>query len=113
MEWFNRWFYRCSKRAWENRSKYEQEDVMEDISNRKFPYGGTVVTNPRLSTAEDNWGADGVQFTLHAANGGVVLKTYRFDVKTDRPVHKLYVIPEGDDLGESISRIVTMENLSR
>ncbi len=56
---------------------------------------------------------NGTTFTIYNANGGTVIQTTTVDPRTDRMFTKLYVIPEGQDLGEELGLILTREALSK
>jgi len=52
-----------------------------------------------------------MRFTLTKANGGFIVSTRRYDNRTDRSSGDNYIITDEDDLGDAISKIVTMEAL--
>ena len=52
-----------------------------------------------------------MRFTLTKANGGFIVSTRRYDNRTDRSAGDNYIITDDVDLGEEISKIVTMESL--
>ena len=52
-----------------------------------------------------------MRFTLTEANGGFIVSTKRYDNRTDRSTGDNYIITDEDDLGDAISKIVTMEAL--
>jgi len=52
-----------------------------------------------------------MRFTLTKANGGFIVSTKRYDNRTDRSTGDNYIITDSDDLGDAISKIVTMEAL--
>jgi hypothetical protein len=56
-------------------------------------------------------GGDGMRFQLYRASGGYVVETRHYDQKNDRTQHKLYIIKDDEDVGESIGKIITMESL--
>lgn len=53
----------------------------------------------------------GMNFTIHKASGGLVVNVHRYDNERDRSKSSLYVISDDDQIGDSISKILTMENL--
>lgn len=50
-------------------------------------------------------------FTVYNAVGGKVVEFRRYDRRTDRSDHTIYVIGSDQDFGERISKIATMESL--
>jgi len=66
-------------------------------------------------TLKQHHGIDdlGKQMTLniYPADGGKVIRTYRYDNRTDKETLNLYVIHNEDDLAQEISMILTKEAL--
>ena len=54
-----------------------------------------------------------MNFTVYRANGGTVVYCNQYEPIKDRNTSSLYVIPDGQNLGEEISQIITIEKLSR
>lgn len=52
-----------------------------------------------------------IRFSIYSANGGMVVETTRYDNVKDQQKTGLYVIHSDADLGEEISKIITMERL--
>lgn len=59
----------------------------------------------------DNHSTRRISFNLYSANGGMVIETNRYDNVKDRQIPGLYVIHSNAELGEEISKIITMERL--
>ena len=55
--------------------------------------------------------SEGMRFNLFKASGGFVIETRTYDSRNDRHLNKMYVIHEGDDVGEQLGKIITMESL--
>ena len=55
----------------------------------------------------------GMNFTLHAANGGYVIEYKTYDSKIDRQYTALHIIPSNQELGEGIAHIITLEMLKQ
>ena len=93
MNWFFRWFQNRL-----NRINYEE----------------TVMESTLTSSARDIIGSQSsLQFTVHIANGGYVLEYHSYDEKRDHVERRLYVIQENEDLGESLSKTITLELLRK
>ena len=61
----------------------------------------------------DNKLSDGMTFNVHRASGGLVVEHSHYDEKLDKNNQSLYIITDEQDLGESLSKIVTIEMLRR
>lgn len=79
----------------------------------------------RSKMANDVWGtpkgsngntmlhSQGISFTLYNASGGYVVELRGYDAKQDEHIVSLHVIPNKDDLGQSLSHIITLEMLRK
>jgi hypothetical protein len=106
MNWFDRWFIRKSKWAWENKHLIRESESAEE-SNAKYP-----TTSPSKHLLVPNrLGSRGMTFTVYKAEGGVVLEFNCYDVATDRNNSRLYIVPDDQDWGQHIARCVTAEAL--
>jgi hypothetical protein len=54
-----------------------------------------------------------LNFTLHPATGGWILELSHYDPNHDRYSQRLHIINDGDDMGDSIAKILTVELLRR
>ena len=52
-----------------------------------------------------------IRFNIFRANGGTVIQTYIYDRQRDRSNTQLHIVGHDQDLGECLSKIVTMESL--
>ena len=67
---------------------------------------------PTLVAREDNFGSSkNLNLNIYYATGGVVIKSYKYDNKTDRSHNSLYIIREDQELAHELSRIITVESL--
>lgn len=55
--------------------------------------------------------SQGFRLNVYGASGGTIVETTKYDRKNDDHRHSLHVITDDKDLGESLSRIITMEQL--
>lgn len=93
MKWFKRMVTRWVREDWEN-------------SRSEKPYLGAV------RVAEDDVASDqGLNITVRNANGGRIVTFRRYDHKTDRNQHNLYVIPEDHDFEKELGKLITLESL--
>jgi hypothetical protein len=54
-----------------------------------------------------------LNFTLHPAEGGYILEYNHYDQNTDRYTQRLHIINDSDNMGEAISKILTLELLRK
>jgi hypothetical protein len=66
-----------------------------------------------IVSARDSHELDGepIRFNVFRANGGTVVQTHVYDRQKDRSFQQLHIVGHGQDLGESLSKILTMESL--
>jgi len=69
----------------------------------------TESTSIKLTT--NTLSSEGFKIYVYRANGGIILETSTYDRHKDRTLNGLYVITDDDQLGDSIAKIITMENL--
>ena len=69
----------------------------------------------KLSTAvrmSDDIDSDqGLNITVRNATGGRIVTFRRYDHKTDRHQHNLYVIPEDHSFEQELGKLITLESL--
>jgi len=109
MKWFDNWFAKKCKQAWENENKPQKEEVGIALNLSRPRRSNTIGSIDVASTLSSN----GTQFTLYTANGGTVVELRNYDSMNDRVYNGLYVIPSDKDLGEQLGHIITMEALKR
>ena len=51
------------------------------------------------------------RLNIYGASGGTIIETTKYDRKSDENRHSLHVVTEDKDLGEELSKIITMEQL--
>jgi hypothetical protein len=64
---------------------------------------------------EDSNGVDlssnSFRLNIYGASGGTIIETTKYDRKSDENRHSLHVVTEDKDLGQELSKIITMEQL--
>jgi len=98
MRWFDRWFQKQAKRAWEAEQKAQHNLIYTDSNSR--------------SISSNKIGADGINMKLHVANGGYIVEFHRYDDHKDRPFNELHVINDGEDLGQRLSEVIVQYIIS-
>ena len=96
-----RWL-RIKIRRWLN----DHESMDEAFVNSKR--GGNSIVSARDSHELDG---EPLRFNIFRANGGTVIQTHMYDRQKDRSFQQLHIVGHDKDLGESLSKIVTMESL--
>ena len=106
MKWFDKWFFKKCRQAWDESKNPVDEDCPPTYSMRK---GRGIAVGPSTRTLESN----GVNFRLYTASGGHVVELNHYDSQTDRQTTGLHIIPSSEDLGQSLAHIITVEALKR
>lgn len=97
MNWFDKWFAKKCKQAWENKSRDEI------IGAKQMSIGTSMVERSRPE------GENRINFELSSAVGGKILNVRHYDERKDRHDHQTYVIPNGEDIGERVAKIINLE----
>ena len=67
--------------------------------------------NPSCEPVETSLDSTGMRFEVFKASGGIVIEVKRYDHVKDKHHLGLYVITNDQDLGNEISKIITIEAL--
>lgn len=51
------------------------------------------------------------RLNIYGASGGTIIETTKYDRKSDENRHSLHIVTDDKDLGEELSKIITMEQL--
>lgn len=90
MTWFDRWFMKMSKRAW-------------DDANR------VPVPVKDLSSIRSH---DSLNFSIHpAVNGGYAVELSSYNLTTDTHKRELYIVGERSNLSKELAGIITQYKL--
>jgi hypothetical protein len=89
---FRNWF-----RNWLNQSSEDKINMSKSLSVRE---------SEALS-------GEPLRIQVYAANGGMVVETRTYDRQKDRTNTNLYIVNDGEDLGNELGKILTMASLSR
>ena len=102
MNWFDKWFAKKCKQAWENKNRFDRDEL---IGAKQMAIGmGTPMVERSRPEGEDR-----ITFELSSAVGGRILNVRRYDDRKDRHDHQTYVIPNGEDVGERVAKIINLE----
>ena len=82
--------------------------LLDKLSNNGYDKeANQSIRKPEIDLPDNK----GMQFSVYAASGGKIIKTSRFDQRTDNWIHGLYIVTPEQDLGQEINKIITMELL--
>ena len=95
MRWFDQWFARKCKWAWENK----------DIIEKPLSLKGLEVVEESCS-----WG-DGLRMNVRKVIGGFVISFRTYDRKNDRSDERHYIITDEQDFNAELGKMITMESM--
>ena len=87
------------------------EWVKEDWN--KVRSDGDVIATSKTISGRRMDQPNGMNFTIHAANGGYVMEYNKYDPRTDERNSALHIITSDQDLGQGIAHIITLEMLRK
>ena len=96
MKWFDEWFARKWRQAWENR---------DDVAL----VGGKPAK--LLAVAEDESWEDGLRISIKKMIGGSVVSFRTYDRRTDRSESRHYIITDEQDFNTELGKVITMERM--
>lgn len=103
MKWFDRWFFRKCKWAWEHR---DHADIPQDIVGSKY-----TSTGGRLTISEEpDWG-DGLRINVKKMIGGYVVGFRIYDRIRDRSEDRNYIITDEQDFNQELGKMITLESM--
>jgi hypothetical protein len=95
---FKRWLLNSLKES------VQQERENEIYSNKIQSSRGIAVERTGLDSQP-------MHLKIYRANGGTIVETSTYDRHKDRSQNQLHIIGHDTDLGEGLSKIITMESL--
>lgn len=101
MKWFNVWLANSVTKGLEQRKQKEETHWLQEST--KMAIGSAMVERGRPE------GEDRITFELSTAVGGRILNVRRYDDRKDRNESQTYVIPNGEDVGERVAKIINLE----
>lgn len=103
MKWFDKWFDKMCRESWERGQNQPVEDSYKKHRNG-LAMMGTAMVEKGSPEGENN-----IRFELSTAIGGRILNVRRYDNRKDHHETQTYVIPNGEDIGERVAKIVNLE----
>jgi len=98
MNWFKRMVVKWVRDDWDN-ARLEKDCFPTTKMSSNSINGRDVNSDPTL------------QFKVYNAIGGKVVEFSRYDRKSDRHHHDIYIIGRDEDFGEKIAKIAMLETL--
>jgi len=99
MKWFDRWFARKCKWAWENRDEIVLDPSTVSAKSRSM-----------IEIEETGW-EDGLRINIKKMIGGSVISFRTYDRRNDRSESRHYIITDEQDFNTELSKIITMESM--
>ena len=106
MKWFDRWFYKKAKWAWENKDLLEEDQPDVPITRSSVNKGSRLI-----AVDEDHSWGDGLRINVKKVIGGKVISFRTYDRKTDRSEDRHYIITDEQDFNSELGKMITMESM--
>jgi hypothetical protein len=101
MKWFDQWFVRKCRWAWDNR----------DIADVAVSPRALNSTKPMVLEEDSAPWSDGLRITIKKMIGGSVI-SFRTYVRTkDRSDERHYIITDEQDFNSELGKMITMESM--
>ena len=102
MNWFKRMVVKWVREDWEKASQPMPDDC---YPSTKMSRGNTISAHRGIDSEPM------LNFKVYSAVGGKIVEFSRYDRKSDRHDHQVYIIGKDEDFGEKIAKISTLEVL--
>jgi hypothetical protein len=104
MKWFDQWFVRKSRWAWQNKHFNDPDGVYS---------GEAIASSNRVRDIEEDPHElnDGLRINLKKVIGGSLVTFKQYNRKLDRNENKTYIITSEQDFNVELAKIITMESL--
>jgi hypothetical protein len=99
MKWFDRWFLRKCKWAWDHRDSADIEDVKSTKASMLIGV-----------ESEPDWG-DGLRITIKKVIGGFVVSFRQYDRRQDRNEERHYIITDEQDFERELGKTISLESM--
>ena len=100
MKWFDKWFQRQAKKAWDSAQADRANEKHSLVSLTK----STIVHNEL-----DSRGAATIR--IHAAHGGKVVEISHWDERKSEHERDLYIVRDDAELGPELTSIIMQHSL--
>jgi hypothetical protein len=103
MKWVDKFIARSVRRGLEYEKQHEETQYVNKARIEKMSIGAAQIDMPRAE------GENRISFELSTAVGGKILNVRHYDHRKDRHESQTYVIPNGEDIGERVAKIINLE----
>ena len=98
-KWFDKWLAKRARRgAVHLNNEEEDKNMLSCVDDERHLH-----RNPK----------NAMHFTIYSANGGHVLEYHKYNERNDEDEYTLHLIPNDNDVGQSISHVITLEMLRK
>ena len=101
MRWFDQWFVRKCRWAWDNR----------DIADVAVSPRALNSTKPMVLEEDSAPWSDGLRITIKKMIGGSVISFRTYDRTKDRSDERHYIITDEQDFNSELGKMITMESM--
>lgn len=119
MKWFDNWFAKKSKEVWE-RAAQKDSVVSSAIAGANFDVQKAIALsqNIKINSNVPTPNTQCINFQIYPATGGHVVEVSFTDpmqahINGYGSNKSLHIIPSSEDLGQAISKIITLEMLKK
>jgi hypothetical protein len=77
------------------------------LMNDEAEYGNAI----SIDEEGPNIQTQSFRLNVYSAGGGTIIETTKYDRQRDDHRHSLHIVTDDKDLGEELSKIITMESL--
>jgi hypothetical protein len=85
-----------------------KQKIRNWLMNDEEDYSNQLIS---VDNEGPNIQSQGFRLNVYSAGGGTIIETTKYDRQKDDHRHSLHVVTDDKDLGEELSKIITMESL--
>jgi hypothetical protein len=100
MKWFDRWFYRQAKKAWDNKNKYDEV----------YPTPAGLLATVERDDSGIEW-SDGLNIRVKRVNGGFIINFRKYDRVKDRNQENIHIITDEMEFNRELGKLITLESM--
>jgi hypothetical protein len=117
-KWLDRWLTRKihSVIMTDERNEFDMGTTEDDFPRAPRKRGGlsTRIRNRIDDISEEPFPLEhGMRFTIYQASGGLIIQYSQYDEKINETNHALHIITNDMDIGDSLSKIITIQQLRK
>ena len=106
MKWFDLWFARKCRWAWENKDILEEEDIyVNKIRGAKMQLA--------VADVESAGWEDGLRINVKKVIGGFIVSFRSYDRKSDRNNERHYIITDEQEFEKELGKMITLESMKQ